>query len=418
MTEFFSVMVDPVLCSKVLSRFSNSWCKVGVAEMQGARSTMEDAFKVCMALPNHPDVGFFAVFDGHCGERVSKFLADNLWKRIDSLEDSLIFSTEHLDEIILQMDKEILRSKFHTHGSTAVFALVKFHSSPDVEEAKHQVLVGNIGDSRCLRISQSSKKLNLEIDEIKKSVNENSSVKLGSSDPLHASGIPEKKQYPIKRRKALGLISLTSDHKPILPKERERIVNSGNFVVLQRINGELAVSRAFGDSRFKKNKQISQVEQAVCALPDYKMTSIIIQPQEEQEVDKSSWNGILLLIACDGLFECLSNEQVATKVVRILNRQQATLGSIHPEKAAASLVQWAQQSGSGDNMTAILVLFERLKCSNEESPESEFDPGPLTMIRENNSIFCKSYLNFAKRFGFEELAEKAIQSKTISGNAE
>lgn len=46
-------------------------------------------------------------------------------------------------------------------------------------------------------------------------------------------------------------IPMTTDHKPTLPEERARIVACGGDVVNARVDGNLAVSRAFGDSQYK-----------------------------------------------------------------------------------------------------------------------------------------------------------------------
>ncbi|CAM9932080.1 unnamed protein product, partial [Hapterophycus canaliculatus] len=41
------------------------------------------------------------------------------------------------------------------------------------------------------------------------------------------------------------------DHKPSRADEQERVQRAGGFVAHRRVMGELAVSRAFGDSEFK-----------------------------------------------------------------------------------------------------------------------------------------------------------------------
>lgn len=43
--------------------------RYGLASMQGWRIEMEDAHCAVMGLPNLKDWAFFAVFDGHAGER-------------------------------------------------------------------------------------------------------------------------------------------------------------------------------------------------------------------------------------------------------------------------------------------------------------------------------------------------------------
>ena len=47
-------------------------------------------------------------------------------------------------------------------------------------------------------------------------------------------------------------IALSSDHKPTREDEAARIKAAGGFIINKRVMGELAVSRAFGDSDFKK----------------------------------------------------------------------------------------------------------------------------------------------------------------------
>merc|ERR1712062_616762 len=61
---------------------------------------------------------------------------------------------------------------------------------------------------------------------------------------------------------------LSTDHKPMDEKERERIEAAGGFVEFNRVNGNLALSRALGDFVFKMNEKPSQSEQIVTCLPD------------------------------------------------------------------------------------------------------------------------------------------------------
>jgi serine/threonine protein phosphatase PrpC len=48
------------------------------------------------------------------------------------------------------------------------------------------------------------------------------------------------------------VIPMSFDHKPTNQKEKKRILNASGFIENNRINGTLAVSRAFGDSMFKQ----------------------------------------------------------------------------------------------------------------------------------------------------------------------
>ena len=53
------------------------------------------------------------------------------------------------------------------------------------------------------------------------------------------------------------------DHKPSNPPERERIQNAGGSVMIQRVNGSLAVSRALGDFEYKNVDGKGPTEQLV-----------------------------------------------------------------------------------------------------------------------------------------------------------
>ena len=96
-------------------------------------------------------------------------------------------------------------------------------------------------------------------------------------------------------------VALSNDHKPTLSREKQRVIKAG-FSVNQegRIDGNLNLSRAIGDLRYKKNKKLKQHEQAISAYPEVK--SIAYQGGAgKQRVD-------FLVMGCDGIWE-LKNSQ-------------------------------------------------------------------------------------------------------------
>lgn len=126
--------------------------------------------------------------------------------------------------------------------------------------------------------------------------------------------------------------ALTADHTPARDSERARIESRGGEVTRSanggpmRVNGMLAVSRAFGDVLLKPNGVVT-AEPDVCVEP--------LSPADE-------W----LVVATDGLFDALSNQSVIDVV-----RRSAT-----PREAAAALVRLAcADPESGDNVSVIVV---------------------------------------------------------------
>jgi protein phosphatase 2C family protein 2/3 len=91
--------------------------------------------------------------------------------------------------------------------------------------------------------------------------------------------------------------NLSFDHKPNNELESKRIVAAGGWVEFNRVNGNLALSRALGDFVFKKNESKKAEEQIVTAFPDV-------------EVKELTKDHEFVLLACDGIWDVLSNEEV------------------------------------------------------------------------------------------------------------
>lgn len=60
-----------------------------------------------------------------------------------------------------------------------------------------------------------------------------------------------------------ALVTLSDDHKPNNPEEMDRIYKAGGWVEFNRVNGNLALSRALGDFLFKRNQTIPAEQQIV-----------------------------------------------------------------------------------------------------------------------------------------------------------
>ncbi|KIM77295.1 hypothetical protein PILCRDRAFT_622146 [Piloderma croceum F 1598] len=90
---------------------------------------------------------------------------------------------------------------------------------------------------------------------------------------------------------------LSSDHKPWDKTEKARIYSAGGYIEHGRVNDNLALSRGLGDFTFKRNTSLTPEKQIITADPDVSVRDIT----EEDE---------FLVIACDGIWDCLSSQQV------------------------------------------------------------------------------------------------------------
>jgi len=137
---------------------------------------------------------------------------------------------------------------------------------------------------------------------------------------------------------------LSQDHKPSHEKELKRIIAAGGWVEFNRVNGNLALSRALGDFVFKRNDKKPAEEQIVTALPD--VCTEEITPDHE-----------FIVQACDGIWDVLSNEEVV-EFVRARIAQGMEPDIICEELMTRCLAPDCQMGGLGcDNMTVIIVCL-------------------------------------------------------------
>jgi len=252
---------------------------------------MEDAHVHILSMgPEDPEASYFGVFDGHGGSKVAAYCANNLHRYIVRRPEYAQGRVEDaMRQGFLECDRAMRTEeslKDEMAGSTAVVVVTRGKN----------VWCANAGDSRCVAGVQ------------------------GVARPL------------------------SFDHKPMDSKERSRIEAAGGFVEFNRVNGNLALSRAMGDFVFKMNEKLSQSDQIVTCDPDV-----------EQTVIESDWD--FLLLACDGIWDVLSNQEVVDFVTQRIG-QAMEPEDICEELMTRCLSPDCQMGGLGcDNMTCVLACF-------------------------------------------------------------
>lgn len=120
--------------------------------------------------------------------------------------------------------------------------------------------------------------------------------------------------------------ALTADHKPNRPDERKRIRDLGGSVVfwgVWRVEGILAVSRAIGDRMLKP---------------------FVVAEPEIKEVTRSS-DDHFIVVASDGLWDTITNEDAAQMAMRFDD----------PQAAAVHLMEESYARGSLDNICVMVI---------------------------------------------------------------
>mmetsp|Transcript_100046 Transcript_100046/g.188317 ORF Transcript_100046/g.188317 Transcript_100046/m.188317 type:complete len:722 (-) Transcript_100046:152-2317(-) len=325
----------------VLERGAGPLFQIGLAEMNGWRPGMEDAHVVVV----RDTWGFFGVFDGHGGQQCSAFVASRLTEELTNKpmpEDDAA-----LKSLMLRIDKEFLDTE-QPSGSTGTFAIVQPPDATEAGEKRVRLRVGNIGDSRVL---------------------------LGRADGTIVEGPGTDG-------------GLTTDHKPDNETERERIYRTGGTVEtimgVARVNGDLAVSRAFGDAPHKQTGGPNQEDHPVSVEPEF--TSLSCDPSD------------FLMLVCDGISEGnFPNREVVKLAAEELRKND-------PAQASAAVCRMALERGSMDNLSCMIVLFSGGEVSG---PKKEFLPGPFTA--PTHPGFRNAYAAMAERAGMS--LEAAVEKR-------
>ncbi len=276
--------------------------EVGSSGMQGWRLEQEDAH-VSVTMTKAPDHVLVGVFDGHGGAGASAWAAEHIqgfveatksWKDYveggasnkELLSDALRQSFLDADAA-LRVHQETGGVGADTSGCTAVCCMI----------TPNMIICANAGDSRAIIATDGKMK------------------------------------------------EMSFDHKPYNQLERARIEKAGGSVEFKRVDGDLAVSRAFGDFQYKTSPELPPEQQKVSPEPD-----LIVHGRSD--VDE------FLLLACDGLWDVMSNTEAAENGRLIFSE-----GESHMGLAAEEMVDLSLEKGSRDNISAVLVKLPGIKIS-------------------------------------------------------
>jgi serine/threonine protein phosphatase PrpC len=270
---------------------------------QGRRPTMEDE----KMIVEKGGWKLYGVFDGHGGSKISlvlkETLPNHLLKYLDATLKKNPHATRHdiaetIKKGFIDLDKQLFDhfGALGDHvGSTAVVLIHNIKSKT--------VFLVNLGDSRAIVISQTGK-----------------------------------------------LLLETKDHKPENPKESARIRKAGGFVKRNRVNGRLALSRAFGDFYFKRDKSGRYTGSRSSVSPKPTIVSYSMKKNHHYHI----------ILACDGLWDVLTPQQVtkqfmATRQTQLVHQKS---NSMNPgQQTCHKLVDTAYDRRSGDNISVLAVTI-------------------------------------------------------------
>lgn len=280
---------------------------VHYASKRGNRKNQEDAHSICLYMDredtNMPNVNLYAVYDGHGGSFVSKYLSDNLPGCFIHPKVSYPLNKRYVNDIYEAIESELYNK--HTDQATECGStcLVVCHYKKDNKE---HIDVMNTGDSRLV----------------------------GCNISFMATAI-------------------TLDHKPNQPLEKRRLMKLGAVLNKDiwcdrgdwRIN-DLSVSRAFGDKSSQKY---------VICKPDLFTLKVTDNLRFIILACDGLWDVVSNQDAVDFIVdmcydECLNRIDKLVELDKESNKEVEI-------NVADKLAQYAIDKGSSDNVTVVIVFF-------------------------------------------------------------
>ncbi|XP_018604360.1 protein phosphatase, Mg2+/Mn2+ dependent, 1Na (putative) isoform X2 [Scleropages formosus] len=294
----------PILDKSMAEGSTKKGINYAVGSMQGWRAHMEDAHTCIPEMDGElSSWGYFAVFDGHAGSTVAEYCSHHLLDHI--LATGMIKEEENKVEVMEGIREGFLRIDKHMHTLSRQENWDRSGSTAAaVMLSPQNIYFINCGDSRTLLCRDGQ------------------------------------------------VCFYTEDHKPCNPREKERIQNAGGSVTLQRVNGSLAVSRALGDFDFKEVEWRKQTEQLVSPEP------------EVCELERSPGDEFLV-VACDGVWDALDNEELCAFV---RSRLQVTDDL---REVCAQVIDLCLYKGSLDNISIIIICFPGAPRVSPETLQQE-----------------------------------------------
>lgn len=298
-------------------------CKWGATSMQGWRKSQEDAHIARCDLPDN--VCLFGVFDGHGGKEVSIFVKE---KFVAELIKSEEYKSKNYAEALKKNFRRMDVIMEEPEGKARLKQIQDEFGNPDPFSGGM-----NRGDD----------------DSIAKFTGCTAVVVLITPTHYFCANAGDSRCVLGRASGPQMCFPLSDDHKPDNTEEKARIEAAGGFVEENRVNGSLNLSRSLGDFEYKSSENLPYTEQMVTCDPEVRSVA-------RQQVDQ------FVILACDGIWDCLTSEECVVQTREALSRQPAgqPVSKIIEEMFDRIIAQDILSSaGVGtDNMTCIIVSLK------------------------------------------------------------
>ncbi len=324
-TELFTIQNLPV--------YGDLSCTVEAAQFMGRKKTQEDAFvassfEVTTPTGQKHTALLTGVFDGHSGDSAALFMKHNLQTKLEVIFTTLFNKTLSEDHPLKVLENEKTLSDtviwnvlkitcvelheqypYYFSGTTAAFSLLI-----DGKDLWH----ANLGDSRSI-VTSREKTIQLSQD-----------MKIRFAFP---AGMSKDEFTGIEHKELENPFSEYASNYPLKNHFERSAWKRGGSCYAGRFNGILAMARSIGDKK---------LEPGLCPRP-----KIVKIPLDTYFPNSDS---VLLLHACDGLWDMATTDQVAHGINRDIDSSLA--------EVAVNLARSSIEIDGYDNTSVVLTKID------------------------------------------------------------
>ena len=319
--------------------------------MQGWRKRQEDAHISAVSKGDKKDIDVFGVFDGHGGKEISKFVSNHFTEELIINKNLSTDMSLALKETFIKMDEIMVTPE----SIEEIKKYARQSKEEDDIQSKNEPQ-----NSQMQLISQLMGPKDPESNDI--------SLRTGCTACVMSIDETNKKLYFANAGDSRVVMcrngvaeAQSEDHKPEMESEKTRIYKADGWISDGRVKGNLNLTRGFGDLEYKQNKNLKPEEQMITANPDLKVVDFT------SDID-------FVIIGCDGIWDCLKNQEACDFVSKRLKEKPDIQISKIVEEMLDSIVakDLYNETGVGcDNMTCIVIVFKKTEDKKEEKEEKK-----------------------------------------------
>ncbi len=263
---------------------SKSFLEFSYREEQNAPSkdTMEDKGKAIDNYNENENNSLFILFDGHNGDQVSMYCQnhfDIILKK--HLLNKTLSSKRAITKTFQELDNELKEKGFVHVGSTGTCLYIT------EENGKKILYCGNIGDTRCTLYNKKVERL-------------------------------------------------TVDHRVDDLREKDRIINNGGFIMNGRVNGQLMLTRVFGDFEFKT-------------------FGVKCDPSVVRKIFDDKIENQFIILASDGIWDMIDEKDIKEIILELMEKNKDNNNECITKIICDYLVDESLKAGGWDNISAFVI---------------------------------------------------------------